>query len=339
MEENWREIILKKKKILIGAIIVIIIGVIAFHKLNEGDTKLYSSATNTQVTNVADSSRVTLAVQQIMIGTKCNNYKSALETLKKIREDGYDAIEINDFMIHRAGLTVKLMTKFGGMPIGNGGKLDWPSLVQESGLAVVSLHSYLNSIEEKPEEVADEAKCFGTNTVVITGMYRFDYSDEKKVKELARRLNEAGKKLSQYGVRLFYHNHNVEMQKVNENQTAYDILLNETDPAYVNFELDSYWMTDAGVNVPELMKRMGSRIKLWHITDRGHRKSGPYNTPILKEDSMELGYGNMDLETLSKIAIENGVEGVVLETHKNWVNGDPLQSIQMSSKFMKEHFR
>ncbi len=55
-----------------------------------------------------------------MIGTKCNSYKSALETLKKIREDGYDAIEINDFMIHRAGLTVKLMTKFGGMPIGNG---------------------------------------------------------------------------------------------------------------------------------------------------------------------------------------------------------------------------
>jgi len=33
------------------------------------------------------------------------------------------------------------------------------------------------------------------------------------------------------------------------------------------------------------------------------------------------------------------VEGVVLETYKNWVNGDPLQSIQMSSKFMKEHFR
>ena len=40
-----------------------------------------------------------------------------------------------------------------------------------------------------------------------------------------------------------------------------------------------------------------------------------------------------------QIKLENGVEGVVLETHKNWVNGDPLQSIQMSSKFMKEHFR
>ena len=43
----------------------------------------------------------------------------------------------------------------------------------------------------------------------------------------------------------------VEMQKVNEKQTAYEIIVEETDPAYVNFEFDSYWMTDAGVNVPE----------------------------------------------------------------------------------------
>lgn len=82
----------------------------------------------------------------------------------------------------------------------------------------------------------------------------------------------------------------------------------------------------------KLMKRMGKHIKLWHITDQGYQKSGPYNTPILKEDSMELGYRNMDLETLSKIALENDVEGVVLEKHKNWANGDPIQSIQLNSQ-------
>lgn len=93
-------------------------------------------------------------------------------------------------------------------------------MIQESGLVVVSLHSYLNRIEENLEEVANEVKCFGANIVVITGMYRFDYSDEKQVKVLAKRLNEAGKKLSQYSVRLHYHNHNVDMQKVNEEQTT-----------------------------------------------------------------------------------------------------------------------
>ena len=47
----------------------------------------------------------------------------------------------------------------------------------------------------------------------------------------------------------------------------------------------------------------------------------------------------MDLETLTEIAIENGVEGVILETHQNWINDDPIESIKVSSEFMRKHFR
>ena len=87
-------------------------------------------------------------------------------------------------------------------------------------------------------------------------------------------------------------------------------------------------MADAGVDVPDLMDKLGNRMKLWHITDRGSRRKGPYITPILKEEEMELGYGNMDLKTLAEIAKKNGVEGVILETHKNWADKDPIKSLQ-----------
>jgi sugar phosphate isomerase/epimerase len=224
------------------------------------------------------------------------------------------------------------------MSIGNGDKLDWPKLIKESGLKVISIHSNLGSIEKDAKAVAKEAKKFGTNTVVITGMYKFDYSSLDDVKELARRLNEAGKALSEEGIRLLYHNHNCELQKVAAEKTAYDIIIEETDPAYVNFEFDSYWMTDGGANVPALMEKLGSRMKLWHINDRGYTKSGPYMTPILKENATELGSGNMDLDTLSAIAIKNSVEGVVLETHKNWVDNDPIKSLQVSSKYLQDRF-
>ncbi|MGV2794953.1 TIM barrel protein, partial [Clostridium perfringens] len=137
-------------------------------------------------------------------------YDNALQTLLAIKNAGYEAIELNDFMIHKSSLLVKLMTKFSGMPIGNGGKLDWPKLIQESGLKVVSIHSNLGSIENDAKAIADEAKNFGTDTVVITGMYKFDYSSLDNVKELAQRLNQAGKALSEEGIRLLYHNHNVE---------------------------------------------------------------------------------------------------------------------------------
>ena len=329
----------KKSKIMI-AIIAVVVLVVVFKLLNTGDDTHYSAENSTVVTRTVNrqNGNITTAVQQIMIGTKCGNEQTARETLKSIKNAGIDAIELNDFMIHKTGITVKLMTKFAGMPVGNGGKLDWPSLIEESGLSVISLHTYLNSIEEDPKMVADEAKCFGTDTVVLTAMYNFDYSDEANVKELAHRLNEAGKALSEHGVRLLYHNHNVEMQKVNSEQTAYDIIIEETDPAYVNFEFDSYWMTDAGANVPALMERLGNRMKLWHINDRGCSKTGPYYTPIVEENATELGYGNMDLDLLSKIAISNEVEGVILETHQNWVDKDPIKSIQRSAEYLNTHF-
>ena len=106
-------------------------------------------------------------------------------------------------------------------------------LVKESGLNVVSVHQDLGSIQRDPKAVAEEAKRFGTDTVVITGMYRFDYGSEEAVRELARRLNAAGKALAEEGIRLLYHNHNCELRKVNARKCAYDILLEETDPDYV----------------------------------------------------------------------------------------------------------
>ena len=285
---------------------------------------------------------VLTGVQQIMIGSRCNSYESALSTLQSIKSAGYDGIELNDFMIKPTPFIVRLLTKFAGMPTGNGGKLDWKKLISESGLKVISLHSYLNSIEENPEAVAKEAMSFGTDTVVITGMYRFDYGNFAEVKKLAVRLNMAGKALLPYGVKLLYHNHNVELQRVSEEKTAYDLIVENTDPQYVNFELDTYWMADGGADVTALVNKLSDRMVMWHINDRGCRKKGPFITPILKENAAELGTGNMALGTiLEAVKANTRVEAIVLETHKNWIDNDPVKSLQVSSKWFikqkKEH--
>ena len=41
--------------------------------------------------------------------------------------------------------------------------------------------------------------------------------------------------------------------------------MEETDPAYVNFEFDSYWPTEAGVDALQLMRQLGDRLRLYHI--------------------------------------------------------------------------
>ncbi len=278
------------------------------------------------------------AVQQFMLGTVLKNEKQVRDTLAAIKAAGYDSIELCGFMLHPMGFMIRMLTKAAGMPVGSGGNLDWEKLVKESGLGVVSVHQDLGSIERDPKAVAEEAKKFGTERIVITGMYRFDYGDEAAVHELCKRLNEAGKKLKDDGIQLLYHNHNCELRRVNAEKRAYDLLLEETDPEYVNFEFDSYWFTEGGADAKAWMKRLGSRMKLWHINDRGTRMSGPAMTPILKTDSMELGTGNMDLDGMTAIAKENGIEAVILESHRNWIDKDPVKSLQLSAQWLNARF-
>ena len=278
------------------------------------------------------------AVQQIMLGTVTGNEAQTRETLQRIKAAGYDGLELNRFMIHPSSLMVRLMTRAAGMPTGNGGKLDWNALVNESGLAVVSLHTDLGSLEREPEAIIGEAESFGTDKVVITGMYRYDYSDEAAVRGLANRLNKAGELLRESGLSLLYHNHNVELLPVKPGLRAYEILIEDTDRSNVSFEFDSYWFTDGGADAKVWMRKLGSRMKLWHVTDRGSRQKGPAMTPILKADSMELGTGSMDLDGMKEIAVSNGIEAVVLESHKNWIGKDPVRSLEVSAKWLNERF-
>ena len=273
-------------------------------------------------------------VQQFMLGTVTNNEEQARKTLKKIKDAGYDGIELCSFMIHPTPFMVKMLTQAAGMPVGNGGKLDWSRLIRESGLEVTAIHQYLDALEKESETAIAECEIFRTDTIVITGMYRFDYTIKQNVLDLAERLNKMGKILKENGIRLLYHNHNAEFLSIEKGMSAYDLLKQETNPEYVNFEFDSYWAADIGVNPEYWMGKLGQRMKLWHINDRGCRKAG--FTPIYKMDSMELGTGTMNLSALMEEAKKNRCDAVILESHRNWIEKSPVKSFQLSAKFLNE---
>lgn len=277
------------------------------------------------------------AVQQIMLGTVTGNEEKARETLRAVKTAGYDGIELNSFMVNPTPFMVRMLTKAAGMPTGKGGNLDWARLTKEAGLSVVSLHKDLGGIKKDINATVEEAKKYETSNVVITGMYRFDYRNKTLVDDLCKQLNNVGKSLKKEGIQLLYHNHNYEFQKVQGKQTAYEYLIANTNPEYVGFEFDSYWPTEAGVCALDVMKSLGQRMKLYHINDRGTKLQKPVMTPILKSDSCELGYGNMNLEALCKQALSVGVNAVVLESHKNWIDNSPIKSLQVSADFMNQY--
>lgn len=281
--------------------------------------------------------RPLLAIQQIQLGTVTGSLRQVRETLRTLVAAGYECIELNGFMTRPTPPLVRLLTRVAGMPAGRGGRFDWPALVDEAGLPVVALHEDLGAIEREPDALAERAQRFRTEHIVVTGMYRFDYSDEGAVNGLARRLNQAGARLAGAGLRLLYHNHNAELVRLSRGRTAYDLLIEATEPGVVDFEFDAYWPTAAGADALALMRQLGERMVLLHLTDRGFRKRGPYLTPILKPDSVELGTGTMNLPAMLVQARAAGTRAVIVETHRNWIEGSPLDSAQRSAAFLQTH--
>lgn len=278
------------------------------------------------------------AVQQLMIGKACKSEERAEEILRRIERSGYDSIELNGFMLRPSSAIVKVLTTVAGMKLGNCGKLDWVELIENSDLSVVAIHEDLGTIEKYFDAVVQEAQDFDCDTIVVTGMYKFDYSKRKKVKKLCKRLNTAGRRLSEVGLKLLYHNHNAEFLRY-YSDNFFGKIVKWTDPKYVNFELDAFWVADAGVDPLEVMDLLGTRLKLLHLTDRGARRGTKIFTPIVKQKCVELGLGNLNLVAYCKKAEKLGVRTVILESHNNWIHKDAVKSLEKSSEFLNKYVR
>lgn len=274
------------------------------------------------------------AIQQIQLGTVTGTERQARETLDAIVAAGYEGIEVNGFMTRRTPLLVRALTRAAGMPAGRGGALDWPALLARTPLRVVALHEDLGGIEREPEAIARRAGALRTERVVVTGMYRFDFSDPAAVAGLARRLNEAGRRLGRLGLRVLYHNHNVELRRLPDGRTAYDLLAAETDPEQVGFEFDCYWPAVSGADPVGMLTSLGNRVELVHVTDRGTRRRGSSLTPIDRADSVELGLGNLDVEGVVAQATRASAHAVIVETHRNWIDDSPVASLRLSAQLL-----
>lgn len=111
----------------------------------------------------------------------------------------------------------------------------------------------------------EDAKTLGQKYITIP------YLDDKHrtaddFKRVAERLNKGGELSKAAGLITAYHNHNFEFVKEGDT-TMYEILLNNTDPKYVQFEMDMYWVVYADQNPVDWFKKYPGRFPMWHIKD------------------------------------------------------------------------
>ena len=98
----------------------------------------------------------------------------------------------------------------------------------------------------------------------------------ERFKFLAQRFNEAGALAKEAGLQFFYHNHDFEfVNKQADGTPNYNILLEETDPGLVKFELDLYWIVYGGENPLAYLRTAPARWPLYHVKDRTWKDRGP----------------------------------------------------------------
>jgi len=155
---------------------------------------------------------------------------------------------------------------------GDGGRIppeEFRKLCEARGISIPSTGAGFQELIDDPLQVVDKAKKLGANFVMCPWVPHegdFKKADADKAIEV---FNKAGKVLAENGITFTYHAHGYEFQPYGDG-TLLDFIIQNTDPKYVSFEMDTFWMNFGGGDCVALLKKYGSRWKLMHMKDMKH---------------------------------------------------------------------
>ena len=159
---------------------------------------------------------------------------------------------------------------------------------------------------------------------VGNGMSRDDWQ------KLAATLNERGRKLRAEGLRFGYHNHNAELMPVDDS-TGLEILLRETSPEDVTFEMDVGWVAAAGRDPVQLLLTHMKRFGLMHLKDIRASTKKNYG---LQQDPTEVGSGSLEWRRILPAAFGSGVRKFYVEQEAPF-SMDRFDAVATSYRFLR----
>jgi sugar phosphate isomerase/epimerase len=139
---------------------------------------------------------------------------------------------------------------------------------------------------------------------------------EETFKRAAAKLNQHGGVARKFDMKVLYHNHAFEFDTLEgSTKTQYDILLQETDPDLVTFQLDIAWAAIAGRKAVDLFQAHPGRFELWHVKDVAGLSALDQSLPPSKRRArfIPIGQGEIDYKPIFKAAKKAGLKYYVIE--------------------------
>lgn len=204
---------------------------------------------------------------------------------------------------------------------------EYKRLCEERGISIPSTGGNFDELAEDPMKVVETAKKLGSKFVMCAWVPhergKFSLADADKAIEV---FNRAGKVLAENGLTFCYHAHGYEFQPHGDG-TLLDYIIEKTDPRYVSFEMDVFWIQFGGGDPVGLLKKYGDRWKLLHLKDmkKGTPKDLTGGTDV--ENNVPLGTGEVDIAGILKEARRIGVAHYFIEDESSAVVDQVPQSI------------
>ncbi len=186
-------------------------------------------------------------------------------------------------------------------------------LLDERGMFCSSFGVSYNDLVEKTREVGQNATTLGAEYVRVAWIPHeapFTLADARKAID---DFNRAGKILKEeFGLHFCYHNHGYEFHPHGKG-TLFDYMVKETNPQYVNFEIDILWTYFPGVDPAGLIRKYGKRFRLMHLKDLRKGVEGDMSGGTPVENDVALGTGQLNLPEILKAARKAGIRHYYIE--------------------------
>ncbi|MFN5422010.1 MAG: sugar phosphate isomerase/epimerase family protein [bacterium] len=144
-------------------------------------------------------------------------------------------------------------------------------------------------------------------------------------------FNKSGELCKKSGMKFGYHNHDFEFKEKLGDRTVFDIILTETDPNFVMYQLDIGNMMNAGVKALDIMKKYPGRFQSMHVKDATpvtDKTYGPYESTI-------LGKGIIPIKEVIDLGRKWGTKHFIIE-QESYQDKTPLECVKEDLEIMKK---
>jgi sugar phosphate isomerase/epimerase len=156
--------------------------------------------------------------------------------------------------------------------------------------------------------------------------------EAKRTAELVNRIGAAAKRA---GLQYVYHNHDFEFVDQGGGAVGYDVLLRETDPELVKFEIDCGWMIFAGRNPIDYFKKYPNRFPMIHVKDfLGSAGKNPPAGGAVAMLGAELGRGTVDYKPIFAAAGRAGLRHYFVEQEGPFSRMNQLQAARVDYDYL-----